>query len=50
MTPKIALARDLGIDVKCLVGTSGQVHDCKVITPLPADKAKADLEALFGRK
>ena len=39
MTPKVALARDLGIDVKCLVATSGKVHDCKVITPLPADKA-----------
>jgi hypothetical protein len=39
MTPKAALARDLGIDVKCLVGTTGKVHDCKVITPLPADKA-----------
>jgi tetratricopeptide (TPR) repeat protein len=39
MTPKGALARGLGIDVKCLVGTTGKVHDCKVITPLPADKA-----------
>ena len=39
MTPKGALARDLGVDVKCLVATSGRVHDCKVITALPADKA-----------
>jgi hypothetical protein len=39
MTPKVALARDLGIDVKCLVGSTGKVHACKVITPLPADKA-----------
>ena len=39
MTPNAALAKDLGIDVKCLVGTTGKVHDCKVITPLPADKA-----------
>jgi hypothetical protein len=39
MTPKVALARDLGIDVKCLVGTTGKVHDCKVITPLATDKA-----------
>ena len=39
MTPKIALARDLGIDVKCLVAATGQVHDCKVLTALPADQA-----------
>jgi hypothetical protein len=39
MTPNISLQRDLGIDVKCLVGTGGQIHDCKVLTPLPADQA-----------
>jgi len=39
MTPRITLARDLGIDVKCLVGTAGQLHDCKVLTALPADQA-----------
>jgi hypothetical protein len=39
MTPKISLTRDLGIDVKCLVGTHGEIHDCKVLTPLPADQA-----------
>jgi len=39
LIPKISLARDLGVDVKCLVGTTGRIHDCKVITPLPADKA-----------
>jgi hypothetical protein len=39
MTPKITLSRDLGIDVKCLVGTAGQIHDCKVLTKLPADQA-----------
>jgi hypothetical protein len=39
LVPKIALARDLGVDVKCLVGTTGRLHDCKVITRLAADKA-----------
>jgi hypothetical protein len=39
LIPKISLAKDLGVDVKCLVGTTGRIHDCKVITPLPADKA-----------
>jgi len=39
LTPKIALQRDLGMDVKCLVGTSGKIHDCKVLTAVPADKA-----------
>jgi hypothetical protein len=39
LIPKIALAKDLGVDVKCLVGTTGRIHDCKVITPLPADQA-----------
>lgn len=39
LTPKIPLAKDLGIDVKCLVGTGGQIHGCKVLTPLPADQA-----------
>jgi hypothetical protein len=39
MTPRISLTRDLGIDVKCLVAVSSKVHDCKVITPLPAEKA-----------
>jgi hypothetical protein len=39
LIPKLALTRDLGVDVKCLVGTRGQIHDCKVITPLPADQA-----------
>ena len=39
LIPKIALAKDLGVDVKCLVGTKGQLHDCKVITPLAGDQA-----------
>jgi hypothetical protein len=39
LIPNIALARDLGVDVKCLVGTKGQLHDCKVITPLAAGQA-----------
>ncbi len=39
LAPKIALARDLGVDVKCLVGTTGRLHDCKLITPLAADMA-----------
>jgi hypothetical protein len=39
LIPKITLSRDLGVDVKCLVGTKGQLHDCKVITPLPSDQA-----------
>lgn len=39
LLPKLALAKDLGVDVKCLVGTKGQLHDCKVITPLAADQA-----------
>ena len=39
LVPKITLDRDLGVDVKCLVGTKGQLHDCKVVTPLAADKA-----------
>ena len=39
LTPNIPLQRDLGIDVKCLVGAHGQIHDCKVITPLPTDQA-----------
>jgi hypothetical protein len=39
LIPKIALSRDLGVDVKCLVGTRGQLHDCKVVTSLPSDQA-----------
>jgi hypothetical protein len=39
LTPKLPLTRDLGIDVKCLVAVTGKIHDCKVITPLPSDKA-----------
>jgi len=39
LTPRIALARDLGVDVKCLVGTGGQLHDCRAITPLAPDQA-----------
>jgi hypothetical protein len=38
MTPKISLARDLGLDVKCLVGKSGKLHDCNVLTKVPADQ------------
>jgi hypothetical protein len=38
MTPQIALDRDLGLDVKCLVATSGKLHDCKVLTAVPADQ------------
>lgn len=39
LTPRITLTRDLGIDVKCLVGTTGRIHDCKVLTKLPPDQA-----------
>jgi hypothetical protein len=39
LTPNIPLVRDLGIDVKCLVGTHGQIHGCQVLTALPADQA-----------
>jgi hypothetical protein len=39
MTPKISLVQDLGVDVQCLVGAAGKLHDCKVLTPLPADQA-----------
>lgn len=39
LTPRIALAKDLGVDVKCLVGAAGQVHDCALLTRLPADQA-----------
>ena len=38
MTPLIALDRDLGLDVKCLVAKSGKLHDCKVLTVVPADQ------------
>jgi hypothetical protein len=39
LTPRITLSRDLGVDVKCLVGAKGQLHDCKVITILTPDQA-----------
>ena len=38
MTPKLSLSRSLGIDIKCRVGAES-VHDCHVLTPLPADQA-----------
>jgi len=38
MTPKLPLSRSLGIDVKCRVGAQ-RLHDCRVLTPLPADQA-----------
>ncbi len=34
LTPKTPLASSLGVDVKCLVSETGQVHDCNVVTPL----------------
>jgi hypothetical protein len=37
--PKIALDRDLGVDVKCLVSAAGALHDCKAITPLAPSQA-----------
>ena len=39
LTPKITLARDLGVDVKCLVGVTGALHDCQLLTKLPAGQA-----------
>jgi hypothetical protein len=38
MTPKLTLGRDLGLDVKCLVATSGKLHDCNVLTKVPAEQ------------
>jgi hypothetical protein len=38
MTPKLTLGHDLGLDVKCLVSTSGTLHDCKVLTKVPAEQ------------
>lgn len=38
MTPKAALAKDLGLDVKCLVSTAGKLHDCNVLTKVPAEQ------------
>lgn len=34
LLPRLSLARELGVDVKCQVGLKGQLHDCNVITPL----------------
>ncbi len=42
MTPKLALASSLGLDVKCLVGATGRLHDCALITPV------APAQAPFG--
>jgi hypothetical protein len=38
MTPKATLARDLGLDVKCLVSTTGKLHDCNVLTKVSAEQ------------
>jgi hypothetical protein len=38
LTPKLSLARDLGLDVKCLVSTTGKIHDCNVLTKVPAEQ------------
>jgi hypothetical protein len=39
LVPRLALTRDLAVDVKCLVGRAGRLHDCKVVTPLAPDRA-----------
>lgn len=38
LLPRLRLARELGVDVKCQVGLKGELHDCKVITPLQPEQ------------
>ena len=39
LIPKLTLAKDLGVDVKCQVAVNGRLHDCNVVTPLTEAQA-----------
>ncbi len=39
MIPDQPLAANLVVDLKCKVGATGQVHDCNLVSPIPAAQA-----------